>query len=277
MDKEKKYIDLEKIIKNGDSKFLKKLPNFVVKRIKRIIWQKELNGILLRNENAIGVDFLYKMTEEFNIKIEVEGIENLPESGKCFFAANHPLGVIDGLALTTTVAKKYGNFKAIANDAFLFIPQLRPLVAAVNVFGRSSREYITALDKVYHSEIPITHFPAGLVSRRFDGKIQDSAWQKSFITKSIASKRDIVPFYFYNKNSRLFYAVYSIRKAMGIKLNLELALLPHEAFLKRNTTIRVRIGKPISYLTFDKSLSHYDWAQNVRAQVYALGKNQKFK
>ncbi|MBN1650585.1 MAG: 1-acyl-sn-glycerol-3-phosphate acyltransferase [Bacteroidales bacterium] len=273
MDTTKKYIDLEKIIKEGDSEFLKKLPVFIVKLIKRVIWQKELNEILARNESTIGVDFLFKMVEEFKINIEIEGLENLPENGKCFFAANHPLGVIDGLVLTTTVAKKYGNFKAIANDAFLFIPQLRPLVAAVSVFGRSSRQYIAALDEVYQSEIPITHFPAGLVSRRFEGKVQDSAWQKSFISKSIASKRDIVPFYFYNKNSRLFYSIYTVRKFLGLKLNLELALLPHEAFLKRNKTIKVKIGKPISYQTFDKSLSHNEWAQNVRNQVYALGEN----
>ena len=99
--------------------------------------------------------------------------ENLPENGKCFFAANHPLGVIDGLVLTNMVAEKYGDLRAIANDAFMFAPHMRPLVAAVNVFGRSSREYLTALEDVYNSDIPITHFPAGLVSRRFNGKVQD--------------------------------------------------------------------------------------------------------
>lgn len=271
--KEIKYIDIAKIIDEGDSKVLKKLPRFVVKIIARIIWQNELNSLLSRNADYAGVDFLTKMIEEFNIKVVVEGKENLPENGKCFFASNHPLGLIDGLVLTKIVSDKYGTLKAIANDAFMFIPHMRPLVAAVNVFGRSSREYITALDEVYNSDIPITHFPAGLVSRRIDGKVQDYAWQKSFITKSISSQRDIVPFYFYNKNSRLFYTIYTIRKFLGIKLNLELALLPHEAFLKKNKTIKVRIGKPISCLSFDNSLSHLEWAQKVRAQVYELENN----
>lgn len=272
--KDTKYIDIAKIIAEGDSKLLKKLPQFVIKLIARIIWQNELNHILTKNSDSIGVDFLLKMIKEFNIKIEVEGLENLPENGKCFFASNHPLGLIDGLVLTKTVADKYGDLRAIANDAFMFIPHMRPLVAAVNVFGRSSRAYIKALDEVYNSDIPITHFPAGLVSRLYDGKVQDLPWQKSFITKSISSQRDIVPFYFYSKNSRLFYAIYRTRKFLGIKLNLELSLLPHEAFQKRNKTIKVKIGKPISYLTFDKSLSHLEWAQRVRAQVYELGYNE---
>jgi hypothetical protein len=37
----------------------------------------------------------------------------------------------------------------------------------------------------------------------------------------------------------------------------------------------VTIGKPIPYKTFDKSMTHLEWAQNVRAQVYRLGEKQK--
>ncbi len=270
--KDIKYIDIEKIIGESKSEVLKKLPDFIVKLIKRIIRQDDINILLNKYPENKGVDFLDKMIEEFNIKIEVEGKENLPENGKCFFAANHPFGVIDGLVLTNTVSKKYGTLKAIANDAFMFVPQMHPLVAAVNVFGRSSREYMIGLDETYNSETPITHFPAGLVSRIFNGKIQDSVWQKSFITKSISSQRDIVPFYFYGRNSNLFYLVFLIRKLFGIKLNIELALLPHEMFNKRNKTIKVKIGKPISYLSFDKSFTHLEWAQKVRAQVYDLSK-----
>lgn len=274
--KDVKYIDIVKIIGESDSELLNKLPGFVVKWIAKIVRQDELNLILGRYPDYIGVEFLIKIIEEFNLKLEIEGQENLPENGKCFFAANHPFGVIDGLVLTLTVSKKYGSLKAIANDAFMFVPQLHPLIAAVNVFERSSKEYVKALADIYNSEIPITHFPAGEVSRRYNGKVQDSAWQKSFITKAISSKRDIVPFYFCGRNSRLFYMVYMVRQLFGIKINIELLLLPREMFRKRNKTIKVKIGKPIRYQMFDESLSHRDWAQKVRSHVYKLG-NNKFK
>ena len=272
--KDVKYIDIVKIIGESDSELLNKLPGFVVKWIAKIIKQDELNLILGRYADYIGVEFLIKIIEEFNLKLEIEGQENLPENGKCFFAANHPFGVIDGLVLTLTVSKKYGSLKAIANDAFMFVPQLHPLIAAVNVFERSSKEYVKALGDIYNSEIPITHFPAGEVSRRYKGKVQDSAWQKSFITKAISSKRDIVPFYFCGRNSRLFYLVYMVRQLFGIKINIELLLLPREMFRKRNKTIKVKIGKPIRYQMFDESLSHRDWAQKVRSHVYELGNNK---
>lgn len=268
-----KYIDIEKIIRDGDSAFLKKLPAFVVKLIVKIVKQDELNRLLNKYSENKGVDFLVKVIEEYNIKIEIEGIENLPENGRCFFAANHPFGIMDGLVLTHTISNKYGILKAIANDVFMFIPQMHPLVAAVNVFGHSPREYMLALDETYNSDVPITHFPAGLVSRLKRGKVRDREWQKSFITKSISSKRDIVPFYFYGRNSILFYSIYLIRKLLGSKLNIELALLPFEMFRKKNSTIKVKIGKPISYLKFDKSFTHMEWAQKVREHVYNLRKD----
>ena len=274
LDNDIKYIDIAKIINESNSELLNNLPGFVVKWIAKIIKQDELNRILGKYSDYDGVDFLTKIIEEFNLKLEIEGKENLPENRKCFFAANHPFGVIDGLVLTHTVSEKYGNLKAIANDAFMFIPQLRPLIAAVNVYGRSSKEYIKALDDTYNSEIPITHFPSGAVSRLKNGKVQDSAWQKSFITKAVSSKRDIVPFYFYGRNSNLFYTVYTVRQLFGIKLNIELLLLPREMFRKKNKTIKVKIGKPIQYHMFDESSSKRDWAQKVCSHVYELGNNK---
>lgn len=273
--KDIKYIDIAKIIKESDSEVLKKLPGFIVKWIAKIIRQDEMNRILVKYSDFTGVDFLIKMIEEFNLSLDIEGKENLPENGKCFFASNHPFGVIDGLVLTRVVSEKYGPLKAIGNDAFMFLPQLRPLIAAVNVFGRSSKEYIKALDDTFNSGTPVTHFPAGEVSRRYKGKVQDSAWQKSFISKAISSKRDIVPFYFYGSNSRLFYLINTLRKMLGIKLNIELLLLPREMFKKRNKTIKIKIGKPIPYQIFDKSLPHLEWAQKVRSYVYELGNKKE--
>jgi putative hemolysin len=272
-----KYIDSAKIIDESDSKILNKLPGFAVKWIAKIIRQDEINGILSKYSNDTGLDFHTNVIEELNLKLEIEGKENLPENGKCFFVANHPFGVIDGLVLTFIVLKKYGALKAIANDAFMFIPQLRPLIAAVNVFGRSPKEYIQALNNTFYSEIPITHFPAGTVSRLYNGKVQDAAWQKSFITKARSSTRDIVPFYFYGKNTHLFYAVFMIRQWFGIKKNIEFLLLPREMLKKRNHTIKVKIGKSIPYHMFDNSSSDLDWAQKVRSLVYQLGNNKSEK
>lgn len=270
-----RYIDIAKIIAESNSPVLKRLPGFLVRWIETIIRQDEMNRILSKYADDSGADFLVKMIGELNLKLEIEGKENLPENGKCIFVANHPFGVIDGLVLTRVVTEKYGTLKAIANDVFMLLPQLHPLIAAVNVFDSSSREYVQALNATYEEEIPITHFPAGEVSRFHKGRVQDPEWQKSFIPKAIASRRDIVPLYFYGHNSRLFYTVNLVRRIFGIGLNIELLLLPREMFRKRNKTVKVRIGRPISWQLFDGTATHREWARQVRTQTYGLGKRNQ--
>lgn len=264
------YIDLDKNIRESDSAFLKRLPKFIVSTLKRIIRQDELNTVLNKYGSDVGLSFLNSMIADFKLDILITGKEHLPENGRCFFAANHPFGILDGLILTHTVASKYGHLTAIANDAFMLIPHLKPFITEVNVYGKSSKDRIKTLNEMYASDLPITHFPAGEVSRVYQGVVQDAPWQKSFIKKAVEHKRDIVPLYFEGENSRLFYNIFKIRRALGIKLNLELMLLPREFFRKRNATIRLHIGKPIPYTRFTSQHNHEEWAQVVRAEVYAL-------
>jgi putative hemolysin len=264
------HINIALIIKSINSKFLKKLPDFVIGWISNIIKQDEINDILDKYSEFEGINFLGKIVEEFEIKAVFEGFENLPENGKCFFIANHPFGLLDGLVLTFIVGSKYGQLKAIGNDAFMHIPNLRPLVAEVNVFGKNKREHLIEINKVLSSDIPVTHFPYGMVSRVSKFRIQDEFWHKSFIVKSIEFKRDIVPIHIYGKNSNLFYTIYIFRKLFRVKLNIELILLPWELFRKKGESVHVKIGKVIHYNDFDKSLTPWEWAQKIRTEVYSM-------
>ncbi|HPK39915.1 MAG: hypothetical protein BWX93_01917 [Bacteroidetes bacterium ADurb.Bin139] len=268
--KDNKYIDIEKTIRESNSELLARIPPFTIKWIQSIVKQNEINHILNKYSGCSGKDFLDKILEEFNVTIEVEGKENLPENGKCFFVANHPYGILDGLVLTHIVSGKYGRLKAIANDAFMLVPQLHPFIAAVNVYDRSSKAYVKALDDTFAMDIPITHFPAGEVSRVYNKKIQDTVWRKSFIRKAISNDRAIVPIYIYGRNSVLFYTIFLFRRLFHIEVNLELMLLPREIFRKRNKTVKVVIGKPIPHKVFVNSTTHEDWAQEVRSRVYNL-------
>ena len=65
----------------------------------------------------------------------------------------------------------------------------------------------------------------------------------------------------------------SVRRVLGIKTNIELILLPREMFRKKNKTIKVKIGKPIPIQKFDKTFSHWVWADKVRRYVYDMEHN----
>ncbi len=263
-------IDIVKIIKESNSKLLKKLPDFVVKMLIKISKIDEINEIITKYSDYQGVDFLPKIIEYLKLNVEIEGLENLPEDGRCIFVANHPFGILDGLILTNIVGNKYGKLQAVGNEYFNIVPNLNPIIANVSVFGENPKKYLLELNEIYKSDMPITHFPYGLVSRIHKFKVQDKDWTKSFIKKSIQNKRNIVPIRFYGRNSNLFYAIFLFRKIFRIKINLEMALLTRELVRKKGKTIKVSIDRPIHHNFFKNKLSHKENAELVRSLVYNL-------
>lgn len=73
-------IDIEKILKTKAGKKYKYIPRFVVSYLKRIVHQDELNVFLKDSKNKVGVDFLEACMEFLDAKVEIKGLENLPET-----------------------------------------------------------------------------------------------------------------------------------------------------------------------------------------------------
>jgi putative hemolysin len=113
-------------------------------------------------------------------------------------------------------------------------------------------------------------FPAGLVSRRTKGKIIDTQWHKSFVSKAVKYKRDVVPIHVSGRCSNFFYNLANLRKFLGIKANLEMFFLPRETFRHRNNHYKISVGKPISYKIFDKRYKALEWASKVKDHCYKL-------
>jgi len=263
-------IDINNILAQSNVKMLRNLPPFAVRWIKRIIYLNEINKELENLHNRKGSEFHNAILESLNIEVEYKGIENLPENSRCFFVANHPFGILDGLMLTKMLLEKYGDCKAIGNVAFDYIPQLRPYVISNPSDPQKHKEFALEMDRIFASITAVSHFPAGYVSRLFKGKIRDIPWKKTFVSKAITHQRDIVPMHFEGKNSNLFYIVNMIRRLLGIKMNIEYVLLPHELFNKKNRKYTLIIGKPISFTSLDNSKNHQDWANEIRKISYSF-------
>ena len=272
-----KIIDIEKAIKNGDSKFLKSLPDFVIRLIKRLIHEDEMNAVIHRSRHLTGVPFIKNVMDEWNMKIDIRGSENIPSGGRFVFVANHPVGGMDALTFFIVVNGFFADVISPSNELLNNIPNLRPLILGLNVFGKNTKETATKLNDLFVSDKQVLLFPSGEVSRRKKGIISDIIWHKSFITKSIQYERDIIPFHISGRNSNLFYNVANLRNLLGIKMYIETMLLPNEMMKQRNSTVRITIGKVIPYKTFTPEYSHLEWAQKVRSTVYSLPENQNQK
>ncbi len=267
------HVDVEKIIRSQKNQFIKNLPNFAVKYIKKVTREKELNKIVDYAGNTEGIDFIKKCTDYMNITYNVYGKENIPPEGRFIFAGNHPLGGFDFFAAILSVHDNYKNIKAIANEMLMQVKPLRNIFLPVNVFGNSSKAAKEEILKAMASEeCQIMIFPAGEVARKHNGKLDDGKWHRSFIRNAVEFKRDIIPLYIDAENSEKFYRVAKIRRTLRLKTDIELFLLPQELVKQKNKVINVTFGKPISYNTFDKSKELIEWAQEIKKIVYNLKK-----
>ncbi len=263
-------IDIEKVIASKSEKLAKVLPGFIVRYLKKILHQDELNDFLSRNHKKQGIEFADSVLEELDITFEVKGFENIKTDGRYIFACNHPLGGPDGIILISIFGKQFPKIRFLVNDILMNIKNLSEVFVPINKHGGQAKEAAKIIEEAYQSESTMLTFPAGLVSRKQNGKIEDLAWKKSFIAKAKKHKRDIVPLHIDGRNSNFFYRLANLRKFLGLKSNLEMLYLPNELFKQRGKKFTVRIGKPISYQTFDSSLSYDKWAEKMKRETYNL-------
>ena len=274
MDSKVFTIDIDEIVRGKAGAKARFVPRFVLSWLKRIIHQDEVNEFILSEGDKQGMPWLDDCMEYLGTKLNVKGLENLPDDsdGRLFtFVSNHPLGGPDGVALGPLLGHRYdGRIKYLVNDLLMNLHGLAPFFVPINKTGKQSRNFPQLVEAVFNSPNHIIMFPAGLCSRRINGQIHDLPWQKTFITKSVETRRDIVPIRFDGRNSDFFYRIASVGKRLGLKFNIAMLFLVDELYKNRGKTFDVTIGKPIPYSTFDKSRKPQEWAAYVEDIVYKL-------
>ena len=269
-ERDPQILDIEKVIVSRAGKKAKYIPKFLIRWFEKFMHLEFINGYL--KEGYVGVEFCENCLKYLGVELEVIGMENLPEDGRRYtFVSNHPLGAIDGVTLGALIGRKYdGKVKYLLNDLLMNLKGMAPLGIPVNKIGGQARNLPRLIDEAFRSENHMLVFPAGLCSRKIDGKIQDIPWGKAFISKSRQTGRDIIPIHFEGENSERFYKVADWQKKLGIKFNFAMLMLPDEMYKSAGRKYRITFGKPISISSFDKSKTDSEWAQEVRNAVYSL-------
>lgn len=266
-------VDLYAVIASKSERIAKCTPKFILSWLKSIVHQDELNDILRFSEGSIDVEFADKTLQWLNAKSNVKftNRESLHLDKRYIFVSNHPLGGLDGLIMISVLGKIFGNIKFVVNDILMNIIPMRNLFVPVNKHGRMGKEYGKMITDAYASDAQILYFPAGLCSRLIKGKITDLQWQKNFLKQAKKYNRDIVPVHFGGRNSNFFYRLAKIRKALGIKFNIEMIFLPDEMFKQKNSIFEVTIGEPVPIGSIDSSKTLDQWCMEIREKCYQLG------
>ena len=266
----KKFIDVELLISSKNPKLLKRIPKFLINYLKKIVHQNEINQILDENENLLGVDFCKDIIKRFNIKVESHGLENIPKDDGVIFVSNHPLGGMDAMAIVKEVSPIRKDIMFIVNDLLMNLENLKGLFVGVDKHGANAKVSLQKVNDLFESDKAVFLFPAGLVSRKKRGRVEDLEWKKTFVTRAKKSDKKIVPVFIDGELSNFFYRLSNLRAGVGIKMNLEMLYLADELFKQKNKVLPIYFGKPISIKELKCEKSDKEIAQEIKNITYNL-------
>lgn len=265
----KKFIDVEKILKEKAYKLYRWLPRFAINWLKKKLHEDDINEAMELLKDDEGLEFNRKGLEKLGAKVESVHAELIPRTGSIIIAANHPLGGLDGMALIKSVGEVRPDVRFFVNDILKNLKNYGEIFVAVNKVGASSTKSLRTMEEVFMTECAVLFFPAGLVSRKQNGLVRDLTWKKSFVTQAIDHKRMIQPVFIEGENSPFFYNFANFRKKIGIKANIEMLFLPDEMFKAKKATIRIHYSKPFDTSILDSRKTHKQWSDLIYQYIYS--------
>lgn len=255
-------------------KVLRLVPGVLWRRLDRFLCLDRISRILFRHGQRTPLAFVASTLADLGARWEVQERRPGEVLHRPVYFSNHPFGGLDGLILMHWVGERHGVVRLMANRFLTHLKPLAPLLVPVDKLA-SNRSQLVKYQELWAGAEPLVHFPAGLCSRQKGTKVEDLPWEKSFVTWARTHGRTLVPVYVSGRNSARFYRWARWRRYFGVKVNLEMFLLPQELFGRARQEITVRVGEPWPPEALSTKASKEGWSDRelvrfLRNEVYKM-------
>lgn len=180
------------------------------------------------------------------LKVEVSGLEHLPETGRVVIVANHPTGIGDGVAVYDAIKARRPDVVFYANaDAHRVCARFDEVLIPVEwVEEKRSRERmrltLSMTREAMEAERALMIFPAGrLAVKDAEGRLTDPPWMASAVSIARKYGAPIVPVHLTGPWSTLFH-LFDKRWR-----ELRDITLFHELLNKKGRRFSLIVGSPI--------------------------------
>jgi putative hemolysin len=206
----------------------------------RLAAEDHFNHILQALEGREGFAFVERGLELLGVdsRLRQRDLDNIPATGPLIVVANHPLGMVDALALLKMVGTVRRDVRILGNDVLTMMPGLAPLLLPVDVFGKGAASRLRGVYRALQDGQALILFPAGEVSRMGPAGVCDGGWSEGFARLAMRSGAAVLPVHIAARNSAAFYGLSMLAKPLAT------AMLPREALLPRRR-IGLRVGRPV--------------------------------
>lgn len=238
----------------------------------RLADEGRFNHTLTLLQDTRGFEFVRRTLEYQRVEYSVtpRELEHIPAEGAVLLVANHPLGMVDALALLDLVGRIRPDVRILGNDVLAMVPQLAELLLPVDVFGHGTGSRMRAVYRALESGQVLLLFPAGEVSRMRPSGVRDGAWSGGFARLAVRTGTPVVPVHIAARNSAVFYGMSMLAKPLAT------AMLPREAVAPRDRPIRLRVGQMVDAdeIRQRSEGSSRQAARLMRRHVYRLARNR---
>jgi putative hemolysin len=248
----------------------------LIRAIERVTGQPRLKRLYLEyRHKAIAEESFFSAAIRLlnlDIRFDAAKLAGIPTSGPCIVVANHPYGVLDGLAIGWLMEKARQDFLILTHALLLNAPEVRPYLLPVDFSGsdaalQTNLETRAIARRHLDQGGCIVLFPAGGISTAPDRlgrhRAVDAPWQPFTAQLVQRSGATVVPIFFGGQNSRLFQIASHLHQA------LRLSLIFKEVHDRIGTMLPIAIGDPISPQTLS-GIGRRDLAADLMARTYAL-------
>ncbi|HEX8570692.1 MAG TPA: 1-acyl-sn-glycerol-3-phosphate acyltransferase [Caulobacteraceae bacterium] len=144
-----------------------------------------------------------------SLQLEVTGLENVPAEGPLLIVANHPTGPADGIGIFDALKTVRRDLHFYANaDTVRIAPGLSETV--IGIEGKpgekrareSSRRALVRTREILEAGQALFIFPAGRISRRVEGRLEDWPWQTSALSLARKHKTPVLPIHMHGPRSK---------------------------------------------------------------------------
>jgi putative hemolysin len=175
-------------------------------------------------------------------------LDRLPAEGGLLIVANHPFGILDGLAVGQLAMQLRGNAQILTNSLLCQVPEIAPHLLPVDFSGTPEARRLTSVTRRKACDLlaagkVVVMFPAGGVSTANSpvrGKALDAEWHPFLGRLATLPGVTVLPVHFSGQNSRLFQI------ASHVSYPLRVALIFHETRRRMKRKLNLTIGAPVS-------------------------------
>lgn len=273
-------INIKGLLKEVSPKVAPFVPGFLIRYLERLLHVEEINDFVEANYNDQPLEFVEKCIKYLNFNVIIENKEKLSNlvNDRAIIVANHPLGGTESLIMLDALKEYNEDLLMISQGVMEHIKPLWPLL--ISTPKEKNRKDIEAFREAFDTDKTIIMFPAGYCSRILSNKtFFDYQWHQTFVKMAKRYNRSIIPIHISGANSKRFYRLSALRRALRIKTSVESIYLPDEMFKQANTTTTLTVGDTIDKETLAKEKSNaFIVTDKIRNYVYKLGldKNTKF-